>query len=69
VCGGDTLLGPEGSGPVPVLGGGFWCLGAGSLVVAVPALTVVGVCGGHGCRRGWLLVENCTVDASIFVAC
>ena len=34
-----------------------------------------GVCGGWGCvvagvpGGGWLLVENCTVDASIFVAC
>ena len=28
----------------------------------------VGVCGGWLLGGGWLLVENCTVDASIFVA-
>lgn len=63
-----TLLGPEGSGIVPLCAS---CCGAG-VGVRSPVALGVGPAelravarGGVGCR---LLVENFTVDASIFVA-
>jgi hypothetical protein len=52
-------LGPEGTG---LVGWGVLLLG---LVLPQTAVTGVGV--GVGCGdRVWLLLENCTVDASIF---
>ena len=68
VCGGcwwwvlGTLLGPEGSGRLLVTGG--W-LGASGVAGA----TDRSACWWCGWWLSWLLVENCTVDASIFVAC
>ena len=77
VCGADTLLGPEGSGPTCVLractGGrwcrAFWSAGAlGAVRTRVVQLLLGGVCGGSVCLGlAWSCVENCTVDASIFV--
>ncbi len=76
--GADTLLGPEGSGPTWVLractGGrwcrAFWSAGAlGAVRTRVVQLLLGGVCGGSVCLGlAWSCVENCTVDASIFVA-
>ena len=73
----DTLLGPEGTNPTPPVqgafpgsGGGcvFWmviCALVAKLVRRWSALVGSGWVVAVGC--GWLFVENCTVDASIFV--
>jgi hypothetical protein len=60
-----TLLGPEGTNPVgcPRWGVGlFWMVICAWFVDCFPWWGWVRA---GGC--GWLLVENCTVDASIFV--
>ena len=60
-CAGGTLLGPEGSG---FLSRASWC-GGGCRVPCGPGLAgLVGVLPAGACG-GRLLVENCTVDASI----
>ena len=82
VCGADTLLGPEGSGPFllrrPLCGGGG--VGVGLVASGCPGPRVRPdprlspswwwVCAGGRVCPGWAwsYVENCTVDASIFVA-
>ena len=67
-----TLLGPEATSPAP-FGVGVWCFGLAALA-GIPvhrfgglSSGVVGAGAGVGCGVG-LLFENCTVDASIFVA-
>ena len=64
-----TLLGPEGAGPVPLCGFA-WVVRGCCLVQGFPDLTTLeslarGREGSVG-EVGWLVVENCTVDASIF---
>src|SRR4051794_2806853 len=64
-----TLLGPEGAGPgAPPAGGvagGFFEAGPFRVSDRRPPVGVFGS-GGAGRGGGCLLVENCTVDASIF---
>ncbi len=69
-CGASTLLGPGGSGP-PF--GGGWVLRLGLRLVVIPVPASRTCVWGWGCVvawcgcGGWLLVENCTVDASICI--
>jgi hypothetical protein len=61
----DILLGPEETS-VPLLRWGLFVFSVQSaLSIKLPLVC----CGGvwWGLVRGWLLFENCTVDASIFV--
>ena len=82
VVGVGTLLGPEGADPPPVDGRIVHRRGGRlSRVGAVRVLVPPAVCGAHqraggggvwrgGCPGGGrLVVENCTVDASIFFDC
>jgi hypothetical protein len=71
-CGGfvGTLLGPEGAGPhvrdEPGVGGFLVC-GAGCLSYrSVSPVVGVSGSGGGDVTGGRWVVENCTVDASIF---
>ncbi len=62
-----ALLGPEGADPCPGFRGGGRCLGVRAGLVLVPLCPLWGVRVWRGRWAGvWLVVENCTVDASIF---
>ncbi len=76
-CGGrdfGALLGPEGSGGPLWLETGFLVLGCGGVLVSFSGAgllctgcTRVCVVSGGGLGWFWPLLENCTVDASIFI--
>ena len=63
--------GRRGRGPSPAVAGGGGCRRHGVSVVVAVAGVSRWWCGGgvSGWVAGWLWVENCIVDASIFVVC